>query len=462
MSLFSHNQAVPLSIHNTFNSHDSINSLDSNTSANTAANAAGHGHTHGHVHTHGHNHNQGHVNAGVNTHGQAHTQTHGINTMNNDKNNNNNNNNNSNSNSHNNNNNHNNNSMNKNSNSSMNSHGIYSDDHNACRVTLGSLRMETGNLVSDRVELASNPPSPTPPDDNTGRSSTVIMSALEFGGSKSEVETDRKTDSHSHENGEIDTACDDGFGLESVSMDVASNERPVTHHRVEFDTVNGLQHGLSVCEPMHTCDSSDPAPVLPSIDTHSYSHPSPSPSPFTPVYAPPQQHTQPHPPNHTDHHPLHPLGSVPGPGQGSGQVSGQGSGQGSGQVSGQGSGQGGQVRPPRHTHVQTVPHSSEVVECNTLTRSPLGGAGAGAGGSNGTAAGKLQEALSKLRQVGHVCYVMLWYSEIYNVMLCHAMLWYRCVFIVSLEPASHRPNSITHLHFFLPFSLTLLPCFLTS
>lgn len=262
--------------------------------------------------------------------------------------------------------------------------------------------METGSLVSDRVELASNPPSPTPPDDSTGRSSTVIMSALEFGGSKSEVETERETNSHSHENGEIDTACDDGFGLESVSMDVASNEKIVTHHRVEFDTVNGLQHGLSVCEPMHTCGSTDPAPVLPSIDTHSYSHPTPSPSPFTPVYAPPQHHTQPHPPSHTDHHPLHPLGSVPGPGQGSGQGSGQGQ------------GQGGQVRPPRHTHVQTVPHSSEVVECNTLTRSPLGGAGGGAGaragGSNGTAAAKLQEALSKLRQVSHVCCVLLCYN----------------------------------------------------
>ena len=395
MSLFSHNKAVPLSIHNTFNSHDSINSLDSNTSANTAANAAGHGHTHGHVHTHGHN--QGHMNAGVNAHGQAHTQAHGTNTMNDDENTNSNNNNNNN-----NNNSSNNNSMNKNSNNSMNSHGIYSDDHNTCRVKLGSLRMETGSLVSDRVELASNPPSPTPPDDSTGRSSTVIMSALEFGGSKSEVETERETNSHSHENGEIDTACDDGFGLESVSMDVASNEKIVTHHRVEFDTVNGLQHGLSVCEPMHTCGSTDPAPVLPSIDTHSYSHPTPSPSPFTPVYAPPQHHTQPHPPSHTDHHPLHPLGSVPGPGQGSGQGSGQGQ------------GQGGQVRPPRHTHVQTVPHSSEVVECNTLTRSPLGGAGGGAGaragGSNGTAAAKLQEALSKLRQVSHVCCVLLCYN----------------------------------------------------
>ena len=382
LSLFSHQQAVPLSIHNTFNSHDSINSLDSNISANTAANAAGHGHVN--------------VNASSNMHEHAHAQTYGSNSISHDKSNNNNGNS----------------SYSSNSN---NSQGIYSNDHNGCRVKIGSLLMETGNLVSDRVELASNPPSPTPPEDATGRSSTIIMSALEFTGSKSEIET------NPNEIGEIDTACcDNGIVSDTVLMDISSNEKPPTHHRVEFDTVNGLRHGLSVSEPMHTCESNDPVPTHPGVEHHSYTHPSPSPSSslFTPMNTLPQLPTQLHLPSHTEHHPAQNIGPV----------------------SGQGQGQGGQVRPPRHTHMHSIPQlpvppSSEVVECNTLTRSPLGGAGAGAGASNGTAAGKLQEALSKLRQVScrHfvLCYVMLCYIILSPVPSCFVQLESRVFYSIT-------------------------------
>lgn len=253
-------------------------------------------------------------------------------------------------------------------------------------------------LVSDRVELASNPPSPTPPEDGSGRSSTIIMSALEFTGSKSELE------STSNEIGEIDTACfNNGFSSDTFSMDVSSNEKPSTHHRVEFDTVktantvNGLGYGSSGSVPMNTCDACGPVPALPCTDNLSHS---PSPSLFSSKYANPQHQAQPNPPGHAEQLPAQNLTSASGTGQGQGQ------------------GQGGQVRPPRHTHIQSIPPSSEVVECNTLTRSPLGGAGAGAGGGNGTAAGKLQEALSKLRQVNHD-YALLW-----HVMSCNVVSWY--------------------------------------
>ena len=295
-------------------------------------------------------------------------------------------------------------------------------------------------LVSDRVELASNPPSPTPPEDGSGRSSTIIMSALEFS-SKAEAE------STSNEIGEIDTACfNNGFASDTISMDISSNEKPSTHHRVEFDTVNtantvnGLGHGSSGTVPMNTCDACGPVPpALPCTDNHSHS-PSPSISLFTSKYANPQHQAQPNLPGYAEQLPAPNLTPAIGTGQGQGQ------------------GQGGQVRPPRHTHIQAIPPPSEVVECNTLTRSPLGGAGAGAGGSNGTAAGKLQEALSKLRQVNYdyamPCHVMSCY-----VMICCITSIFKSV-PSTLSPLFHIQNLFDLSKPLVPFLPYFLHCFL--
>ena len=194
---------------------------------------------------------------------------------------------------------------------------------------------DSGTVISDRVELASNPSSPTPAnlDSNEERESqTIVMSSLEFAVQDSQSKSEKV-----------------GEKME-VSSPIGSNQRQSSLNRPAAIDLS----------PRDTWTSISNTPAAPEI--------------LSP----------------TDGHVRPPRHSIP---NSTGQTQSHQEDQSQNENQGMRSN-----KDQSQRHVTGQSNVPEVVECSTLARSPHNG---GPGG-NGTAASKLSEALTKLRQVTHL------------------------------------------------------------
>ena len=200
---------------------------------------------------------------------------------------------------------------------------------------------DSGTVISDRVELASNPSSPTPAnlDSNEEKENqTIVMNSLEFAVDDFQ--------SKSRKEGEKMEVSSPGGSNEDQSLP----NRPAAINLSTLDTWSSISSTTAAPE----------------------------------ILSPSDGHVR--PPRH----------SIPNP-------TGHAQSQSQSHQENQSQNQNGcqserSVQDQSQRHVNGQTHMPEVVECSTLARSPLNG---GVGG-NGIAASKLSEALTKLRQVEYL------------------------------------------------------------
>ena len=198
---------------------------------------------------------------------------------------------------------------------------------------------DSGTVISDRVELASNPSSPTPAnlDSNEEKENqTIVMNSLEFAVDDFQ--------SKSRKEGEKMEVSSPGGSNEDQSLP----NRPAAINLSTLDTWSSISSTTAAPE----------------------------------ILSPSDGHVRP---------PRHSIPNATGQSQSQSHQENQSQNQ-------NGSQSERSVQDQSQRHVNGQSHMPEVVECSTLARSPLNG---GVGG-NGIAASKLSEALTKLRQVEYL------------------------------------------------------------